>query len=164
MLAGQSPKDDYSTVHADTTPTCTRADAHVSRAHIVVHSSLINRHALAQGTRDQCRAFLKNIVMPSSCPCQVCLSLVPFLSLHLLLVLCHYLQRHRHHCRGPDQLPAPLLTGVEYLAAWPIQLHTHKDESGVQEMTNPDQAAKNRKVVGERGVRSLRAEELTFLH
>ena len=64
------------------------------------------------------------------------------LSLHLLLVLCHDLQRHRHHWRGPDQLPAPLLTGVACLAAWPIQLHTHKDESGVQEMTNPDQAAK----------------------
>ena len=42
MLAGQSPKDDHSTVHVDTTPTCTRADAHVSRAHIAVHSSLIN--------------------------------------------------------------------------------------------------------------------------
>ena len=69
MLAGQSPKDDHSTVHVDTTPTCTRADAHVSRAHIAVHSSLINRHALAQGTRDQCRAFLKNIVMSSSCLC-----------------------------------------------------------------------------------------------
>ena len=102
MLAGQSPKDDYGTVHVDTTPTCTRADAHVSRAYIAVHSSLINLHALAQGTRDQCRAFLKNIVMSSSCLCQVSLSLVSLLSLHLLLVLCHDLQRHRHHWRGPD--------------------------------------------------------------
>ena len=69
MLAGQSPKDEHSTVHVDTTPTCMRADAHVSRAHIAVRSSLINPLALAQGTRDQCRAFLKNIVMSSSCPC-----------------------------------------------------------------------------------------------
>ena len=66
--------------------------------------------------------------------------------------------------------PAPLLTGVECLAAWPIRLHTHeqspttKTRVEVQEMTNPDQAAKNRKVVSERGVSSLRAEELTFLH
>ena len=34
MLAGQSPKDEHSTVHVDTTPTCTRTDAHVSRAHM----------------------------------------------------------------------------------------------------------------------------------
>ena len=49
----------------DTTPICTRADAHFSRLHITVHNSLVDPHsfnvvtsALAQGTRDQCRAFL----------------------------------------------------------------------------------------------------------
>ena len=44
---------------ADTTPTRSRADAHFSGAHITVHNSLIDPHALAQGSRDQCRAFLK---------------------------------------------------------------------------------------------------------
>ena len=41
MLAGQRPEDDHSAVHVDTTPTCTRANAHVSRAHIAVHNSLV---------------------------------------------------------------------------------------------------------------------------
>ena len=56
----------------DTTPTCTRADAHFSRANITMHNSLIDPHssnvvtsALAQGTRDECREFLKNIVISS---------------------------------------------------------------------------------------------------
>ena len=51
----------------NTTPTCPGADAHVSRAHITVHHSLIVPHSsnvvtstLAQGKRDQCRAFLKH--------------------------------------------------------------------------------------------------------
>ena len=52
--------------------------------------------------KGQCRAFLKNIVISSSSPCQVSLSLVSLLSLHLLLVLCHDLQRHRHFWRGLD--------------------------------------------------------------
>ena len=50
---------------ADTTPTCTRAGAHFSRAHITVHSSHFDPHfshvvtsTLAQGKRNQCRAFL----------------------------------------------------------------------------------------------------------
>ena len=62
-------------VCVDTTHTCTRADAHVPRAHITVHSSLIDPHssnvvtsALVQGKRGQCRVFLKNIVISSSCP------------------------------------------------------------------------------------------------
>ena len=136
MLAGQRPKDDHSTVHVDTTPTCAQTHMFLVRtSQCTVHSS--NTHALAQGTMVQCRVFLKNIVMPSSCLCQVCLSLVPPLLLHLLLVLCHDLQRHRHHWRAP----------LECLLAWPIRLYTHEqspmtDESGVQERTNPDQAAK----------------------
>ena len=41
-----------------TTPTCTRADAHFSRAHNTVHNSLIDPHALAQGKRNLCSAFV----------------------------------------------------------------------------------------------------------
>ena len=59
-----------------TTLTCTRADAHCSRAHITVHKSLVDPHssnvvtsALAQDTRYQCRAFLKTIVISSTCLC-----------------------------------------------------------------------------------------------
>ena len=37
------------------------------------------------GTKDQCRAFLKNIVTSSSCVCQVFLSFVSLLSLHTYL-------------------------------------------------------------------------------
>ena len=51
-----------------------RAQTHFSRAHITVHNSLIDPHssnvvtsAMAQGTRDQCRTFLKTIVISSSC-------------------------------------------------------------------------------------------------
>ena len=49
----------------DTTPTCTRAGAHFSGAHITVHNSHVDPHfsnvvtsTLAQGKRIQCRAFL----------------------------------------------------------------------------------------------------------
>ena len=88
-------------INGDTTPTCTRADAHFSRAHITVHNSFIGPHSsnvvtstLAQGKRDQCRAFLKNLVISSSCSCLVFFSFVSLLSLHFLLVLCHDFQRH----------------------------------------------------------------------
>ena len=49
----------------DTTPTCSRSDAHFSRVHITVHKSHIDPHfaktvtlALAQGKRNLCRAYL----------------------------------------------------------------------------------------------------------
>ena len=51
----------------DTTPSCTRVDAHFSRAHITVHNSHIDPHfsnvvtsKLAHGKRNQCRAFLQH--------------------------------------------------------------------------------------------------------
>ena len=99
----------------DTALTCTRADAHSSRAHITVHISVIDPHssnvvtsALARDTKDQRRAFLKNIVTSSSCVCQVFLSFVSLLSLHILLDLCHDPQRHRVRWRRPDQPPCSL--------------------------------------------------------
>ena len=54
----------------------------------------------------------------------MCLSFVSLQSLHLLRVLCHDLQRRQHRWRGPDETPAPLLTGVEWLAAWPVPPNT----------------------------------------
>ena len=87
----------------DTTLTCTRADAHFSRAHITVRNSHIDPHfsnmgtsISAQGKGHQCRAFLQNhshLVVMS-------LSSTSLLSLHGLLVLCHDPHRHRHTCRS----------------------------------------------------------------
>ena len=56
-----------SSASVDTTPTCTRADAKFSRAHITVHNSLIEPHGLTQ--RIIVAHFSKNIVISSSCPC-----------------------------------------------------------------------------------------------
>ena len=95
--------------NVDTTPTCTRADAHFSRAHITVHNSHIDPHfsnvvtsTLAQVKRNRCRAFLQNhfhlIVMSL-----LNVLFVRFLlSLHRLLDLCHDPQRHRPRWKGAD--------------------------------------------------------------
>ena len=89
----------------DTTSSCTRADAHFSRAHITMHNSLIDPHssnvvtsALAQGTRDECREFLKKhchlfVMSLKRCACR---------SFHLLPVVCHDPQRQQPHWRRPD--------------------------------------------------------------
>ena len=83
--------DQYFVTHrlCDTTPTCTRADAHCSRAHITVHSSYstalfqCGHTALAQGKRNLCCAFL---CLHFHLVCHVLIerSFCPFPSSHVL--------------------------------------------------------------------------------
>ena len=72
VLSGSSKSGGSS---VDTTPTCTRADALSSRAHITAHNSHTDPHSsnvvtstLAQGKRKQCLAFLQK---PFSSRCHV---------------------------------------------------------------------------------------------
>ena len=93
----------------DTTPTCTRADAHFSRAHITVHSSLIRTfptwaHRIGSRYKESVsRIYFSALIFNSLlCPCCIVLLVASFLLLPLLRVLCQDPQRHRPRWRDVE--------------------------------------------------------------
>ena len=75
--------------HVDTTPTCTRAYAHFSRAHFTHdHCTYGSRLISVARFLKHCHLSIMSLLGG--------LSLVPLLLLHILLVLCHDPQPRRH--------------------------------------------------------------------